>query len=188
MSQPSRAVRNNTGNFWSRYGAHLIDVLLWAAALLIVALVSSSVALLTVVAAIGPLNQVVLEGLTGQSVGKRTAGLSVVTGTGHRPGILRAAVRYVALLGDAALLWLPALASMWVSPTQQRLGDRLAGTYVVDTTRFAIRSYTDLEVGDRASDGLRMDLLGPGGVDPSAIRAVEGWAAGWYPDPSDRDR
>jgi hypothetical protein len=97
-------------------------------------------------------------------------------------------VRYLALAVDAAFSWIPALISILRSPTQQRVGDRLAGTYVVDAARFAIRSYTDLEVGDRASDGLRMDLLAPDGAEPATIRATGNWIAGWYPDPRDRDR
>jgi uncharacterized RDD family membrane protein YckC len=188
MSDPSRPVRNNTANFWRRYGAHLIDDGVWVAVVAIALAAGSATGVLVAVLLVGPLNQVVLEGLTGQSIGKRMTGLRVVKGDGSNPGIVAAAARYVALVVDAALSWIPALISMSRSPTQQRLGDRLAGTYVVDATRFLIRTYTDLGVGDRASDGLRMDLLGPHGADPTVIRATDNWIAGWYPDARDRDR
>jgi uncharacterized RDD family membrane protein YckC len=188
MSYPSRSVRNKTANFWTRYRAHLIDDGVWLAVIVVALVAGSATGLVVALLLVGPLNKVILEGLTGQSIGKRMAGLRVVKGNGSSPGVLGAAVRYTALVVDAALSWVPALISILRSPTQQRLGDRLAGTYVVDATRFAIRSYTDLEVGDRASGGLRMDLLGPDGAEPATLRATENWVAGWYSDPRDRDR
>jgi uncharacterized RDD family membrane protein YckC len=188
MTDPSRPVRNNTANFWTRYGAHLIDDGVWVAVVVVALVAGSATGLVVALLLVGPLNQVVLEGLTGRSIGKRAVGLRVVNGDGANPGVVRAAVRYLALVVDAAFSWVPALISMSRSPTQQRLGDRLAGTYVVDAPRFAIRAYTDLGVGDRASDGLRMDLLGPDGAEPATLRATESWIAGWYPDPRDRDR
>jgi uncharacterized RDD family membrane protein YckC len=70
-----------------------------------------------------------LEGLAGVTIGKRLLGLKVVGEHLHPPGIPRALVRTLLRPIDSGLIGLLVLT---FSGRQQRIGDRLATTFVVD--------------------------------------------------------
>jgi uncharacterized RDD family membrane protein YckC len=76
----------------------------------------------------------VTEGLWGQSLGKLIMGLVVVDEKGDRPGLLRAAGRTLTRLVEVNPLLLggiPAGITVALNDKRQRLGDMLAGTYVI---------------------------------------------------------
>jgi uncharacterized RDD family membrane protein YckC len=75
---------------------------------------------------------VVVQGLTGASPGKALLGLRVIRPDGTTPGRLRSLVRVVAWVVDGLALLVPvALWSAWFSPGHRRVGDWVAGTYVI---------------------------------------------------------
>lgn len=75
---------------------------------------------------------VTAQGVTGASPGKALLGIRVVRADGTMPGKLRSFVRLVAWVVDGLVLVLPvALWSAWLSPGHRRVGDWVAGTYVV---------------------------------------------------------
>jgi lipoprotein NlpI/uncharacterized RDD family membrane protein YckC len=74
------------------------------------------------------------EGLWGRSLGKVATGTVVVNKTGRAPGVLRAIVRTLLRLIEVnpfLVGGLPAGIAVAASKRRQRLGDMLAGTYVV---------------------------------------------------------
>lgn len=76
----------------------------------------------------------VTEGLWGQSLGKLIMGLVVVDEKGDRPGLLRAAGRTLTRVVEVNPLLLggiPAGITVALNEKRQRLGDMLAGTYVI---------------------------------------------------------
>ena len=76
----------------------------------------------------------VSEGLWGRTVGKLVTGLVVVDSKGNRPGLLRATGRTVTRMIEVnpfLLGGLPAGLIVFASKRRQRLGDMLAGTYVI---------------------------------------------------------
>ncbi len=81
----------------------------------------------------GLVNQVLLQGMTGASVGKMMLGLRVVNGPGQVCGIGRAFVRWLFLIVDQAFCFLVGLITMLVTHPHRRVGDMVAGTYVVST-------------------------------------------------------
>jgi uncharacterized RDD family membrane protein YckC len=75
---------------------------------------------------------IILPGLTGRSPGKFLMGVKVVKGDGGNPGILRAFLRNIMWIVDGFPYVLPLVAYFTSrKPPNQRLGDRVAGTYVV---------------------------------------------------------
>ena len=81
----------------------------------------------------GVANLVLLQGVTGASVGKLVTGLRVVGGDGRACGPGRAALRWLLLVVDAFpyLVPLVGLVTVLATPDRRRLGDRAAGTGVV---------------------------------------------------------
>lgn len=75
------------------------------------------------------LNWLVLQAVTGYSIGKLLLGIRVVDEAGRAPGVVRALKRFVPLLIEQ--LGLVALWAMGRHPRNQRFGDRWAHTYVV---------------------------------------------------------
>jgi uncharacterized RDD family membrane protein YckC len=70
--------------------------------------------------------------VVGSSLGKALFGIRVVRADGSAPGVLRASIRTVAWVVDAFSLLLPV--GLWLAiftPRHRRVGDYLAGTYVV---------------------------------------------------------
>jgi uncharacterized RDD family membrane protein YckC len=73
-----------------------------------------------------------LEGYLGQTLGKMTTGIKVVSeATGATPGIAAAAVRTVLRLVDGLFSYLVAFITVLASGKRQRLGDMAAHTLVV---------------------------------------------------------
>jgi uncharacterized RDD family membrane protein YckC len=77
----------------------------------------------------------ITQGATGQTVGKYLLGVGVGDTDGGPCSWRQAAGRSVLLLVDIALLGLPAVVSMALSDSRQRVGDRAAGTVVVRAER-----------------------------------------------------
>jgi uncharacterized RDD family membrane protein YckC len=76
------------------------------------------------------LNLVVLQGAQGASVGKAVMGLRVVDGAGRTAGFGRAFVRWLFLIIDMICLVLGLIVASVTKP-HRRIGDFVAGTYVV---------------------------------------------------------
>jgi uncharacterized RDD family membrane protein YckC len=75
---------------------------------------------------------VVVQGLTGASPGKALLGIRVVRHDGTSPGLLRSIVRAAAWVVDGLALLVPiALWSAWLTPGHRRVGDWVAGTFVI---------------------------------------------------------
>ncbi len=74
---------------------------------------------------------VVLEGLYGQTVGKRALGLMVVKKNGDRCTMGASVVRNVLRIIDAFFHYAVALVAMLVNDDRQRIGDMAADTVVV---------------------------------------------------------
>jgi uncharacterized RDD family membrane protein YckC len=72
---------------------------------------------------------IVMQGLTGKTPGKAMLGIKVVKSDGNAPGILRTIGRELMWIVD---FWIVALIAALASQNNQRLGDMVAGTYVVD--------------------------------------------------------
>lgn len=80
----------------------------------------------------GLLNNVVLQGLSGATVGKFITAVRTVRVDGRAPGLLRALVRTLLLVIDGISLILPL--GLWIamfSRGHRRVGDMVANTYVV---------------------------------------------------------
>ncbi len=111
----------------------------------------------------------VLPGLKGWTPGKLVTGIRVAGPDGSPPGAGKGVVRAVFWLADGFPYFIPGLAGFIVAlatPRRQRVGDQVAGTFVV-------RSGTVPEPQERhlAAD-----------APPSTA------AAGWYADPRGEDR
>lgn len=78
---------------------------------------------------------VIIQGRAGWTIGKALTGLRTVNKDGDRPGILRALVRTVLLVIDVIPSYLlPLVGGLFIfaSDANRRLGDLVAGTFVVD--------------------------------------------------------
>ena len=79
---------------------------------------------------------ILMEAYTGWTVGKKILGMKVVDGVGNKIGLSKSAVRNLLRLVDG----LPAFNILGIvliarSPKGQRLGDRVAKTYVIRNTK-----------------------------------------------------
>lgn len=77
------------------------------------------------------LNYVVLSAVTGATIGKQLFGLRVVTARGQRAGFGRNLVRWLLFIVDTACCYLPGLITASKSKGHRRVGDMVAGTFVV---------------------------------------------------------
>lgn len=73
----------------------------------------------------------VLEGATGQTLGKMLTGVRVVDQTGDDVGYAQAFVRNIPALFGGWLTWLVGVAAIAIDEQNQRLFDQFADTYVV---------------------------------------------------------
>ena len=118
-----------------RWGALILDIFFFL--VLFVALsmtIEDSDLPLTLMAVFIPLYFVILEGLWGVTLGKLGTKIRVVDAKGQKPGLLRALVRMLLRLIEVNPIifgGIPAGIVVWLSDTRQRLGDMLAGTYVL---------------------------------------------------------
>jgi uncharacterized RDD family membrane protein YckC len=85
------------------------------------------------IALVGFANNVLLQGITGASVGKMILGLRVVDASGQVCGVGRALVRWLLLIVDQFFCFLVGLITMIATHPHRRVGDMVAGTYVVST-------------------------------------------------------
>ena len=116
-----------------RFGALLIDALILAAMLAYPYLVLGLQRAWPLAAFVGSLYFVALEGRWGATLGKVAMRLRVVDGRGRAPGYLAALVRMVlrAIELNPLLAGIPAGLVALLSASKQRMGDMLAGTYVL---------------------------------------------------------
>jgi len=82
-------------------------------------------------AVLGLLNIVVLQGVTGASIGKQIMGLRVVNAQGQPCGVGRALLRSFLLIVDNFFCFLVGLLVAALTHPHRRVGDMAAGTYVV---------------------------------------------------------
>lgn len=86
---------------------------------------------------------------SGQTVGKRVMGLRVIQDTGVRVGVYQSLLRnLVRPLDKLPVFYLVGGAAALLSPSQQRLGDLLAGTIVVRERRLKIPAQLERPDGD----------------------------------------
>lgn len=71
--------------------------------------------------------------LNGQSVGKKLLKIRVITAEGGAPTMSQYVLRWMFRLIDMMPWGIPALLSIVLTPSSQRLGDLVAGTLVIDT-------------------------------------------------------
>jgi uncharacterized RDD family membrane protein YckC len=91
------------------------------------------------------LNAVVLQSITGASVGKLITGLRVVGDDGRKAGSGRMFVRWLLLIVDAFFCYLVGLITALATHPHRRVGDMVAKTYVIgadDVGRPVVRQYT----------------------------------------------
>jgi len=75
---------------------------------------------------------VLLEGLLGATIGKKMAGVKIITADGNKPGIGKSLIRNILRIVDS----LPAFNILGVyliltTPEKMRFGDRISGTRVI---------------------------------------------------------
>jgi uncharacterized RDD family membrane protein YckC len=71
------------------------------------------------------------EAVAGTTLGKRIVGLRVVKADGSQMDWSASVIRNVLRIIDGLFVYLVGAILVWRSPTRQRLGDRVADTYVV---------------------------------------------------------
>lgn len=127
-----------TNTLWRRIGAFAIDAIIQLligviAILVLRGTLGRLIAWLTI-SAFSVVNLVVIQGTSGSSIGKKLVGLAVVDENGRICGVGKAAIRWFAWVIDGFPYCLPAVgfATFFSTKESQRVGDRLAKTYVVD--------------------------------------------------------
>lgn len=80
---------------------------------------------------LGALDLLLLQGLTGASLGKLMVGLRVVRHDGRTAGLGWSALRFVLLFVDSFFCYLPGLITAFVTKGHRRIGDLAASTLVV---------------------------------------------------------
>ncbi len=121
-----------------RWAATLVDMLLFLVFALLMASLFSSSALTFLLLGVGILAYyIVMEGRWGATLGKLATKIRVVDALARPPGFAKASVRTLLRLIEVNPIvagGLPAGIVALFSPTKQRLGDMLAGTYVLYAT------------------------------------------------------
>jgi uncharacterized RDD family membrane protein YckC len=91
---------------------------------------------------VGLLYNVLLETTTGGTLGKHLTGLRVVDESGDRITVVQSLLRNVLRIVDGFFFCLVGAVSIWSSPKRQRVGDRVASTFVVRADSLARRTPT----------------------------------------------
>jgi uncharacterized RDD family membrane protein YckC len=134
---PATAIGQSVG---IRAGATIIDIVIFWAFSFIVAIATGETsgagfALGTLgsclVGIIGIAYYVVMETMYGGTVGKLALGLKVVKEDGSAPDWQTSIIRTLLRIVDGLFFYLIGAILVWTSPTNQRLGDKLAKTLVV---------------------------------------------------------
>ncbi|MHB1161121.1 MAG: RDD family protein [Chloroflexota bacterium] len=107
---------------------------------------------------------VLFEGLLGGTVGKLILGMRVVNGRGERPGLGAALLRNLLRIVDfLPLFYLLGAILVMTSKQRQRLGDRVAGTFVVavghDTPRADPKEVTIRSAPPTSKEGTDREVL-----------------------------
>ena len=76
---------------------------------------------------------VIMEALSGATLGKRAMGLKMVKEGGGAPDWQASIVRNVMRIADGLFFYLVAAIAVWVSKGKQRLGDMAAPNYKIDS-------------------------------------------------------
>lgn len=128
---------------------------------------------------------IVMQGLTGKTPGKAMLGIKVVKSDGNAPGILRTIGRELMWIVD---FWIVALIAALASQNNQRLGDMVAGTYVVDRNLTGAIGTTAAQpsFGPPPPSGSPVNAPPPPVNAPPAPPDAQ--PANWYPDPHGQAR
>ena len=124
----------STDVLWRRAVAHVVDDVAPLALAFALAAATGSAAVFVAVwvgSSLG--NLLLLQGLTGFTVGKWLIGIRTVNGRAEPPGVVAAVKRSIPLLFEA--LYVVGILAIWRHPHGQRFGDRWAETYVVRSPR-----------------------------------------------------
>jgi len=140
---------------WRRVGAGAIDLgLLVAVAVLVGVLLDSATAGVLVSLAYQVAALVLAQGRTGASPGKALVGLRTVDASGQPCGVGKALVRWLMWAVDGFPYCLPVVgfAAIFTNPDERRIGDKVAGTWVVEQREtgrrpLAAASRAELEQG-----------------------------------------
>lgn len=76
---------------------------------------------------------IILEAYYAQTLGKRLVGIRVVSADGSKIDLSDAVVRNILRVIDGIFMYLVGAIFIWLSDTDQRLGDRIGDTVVVST-------------------------------------------------------
>jgi uncharacterized RDD family membrane protein YckC len=162
-----------TDVLWKRVGAFLIDEALAVVGALVTTAVLAGFSIATfVVALLGWLaGFAAIQAFTGATPGKHVVGLRVVTASGDRAGPRRNVIRSLAWAVDGFPYVVPlaGYAAAFGDRDAQRLGDRWAGTYVVDQRFVGQPPFTVAFPADGSAPHLletRAAYLPPGPVNP----------------------
>lgn len=82
---------------------------------------------------LGFLYLVIMEALTGQTIGKMIMGIRVVKADGTPISWKESIIRNILRIIDGLFAYIVGAIFIWTSPLKQRLGDKAAGTVVVRT-------------------------------------------------------
>jgi uncharacterized RDD family membrane protein YckC len=124
-------------------------------------------------ALLGTVNLVVLQGMTGASIGKQIMGLRVVNAQGQPCGIGRAFLRSLLLIVDNFFCFVVGLLTAALTHPHRRVGDMAAGTYVVALADVG----RPLQVGVPAPYPAGYPQGGPAGWAPPGAQPGAGWDA-----------
>jgi uncharacterized RDD family membrane protein YckC len=162
---------------WRRVGAGIIDAGIVVVVAVVAALVFGAIDFLpSIIALLYSLGALVWwQGRTGASPGKSLVGLRVVDATGQPCGTGKAATRWVLWIVDGFPYCVPLVAFFMVftNADQRRVGDRVAGTWVIDRHQVGRRPLAGAAAGellagpDPAWDDLRQAYVR---TDPSTGR------------------
>lgn len=132
-AQDIRAIGDQRAGFWIRFGAALIDGIIIAVPSLVFELAIGSLAGQVLGLVLGLGYYIYLEGPggNGQTIGKRVAGIRVVSSITGGPISYGAATgRYFARILSTLVFFLGYFWMLW-DPEKQTWHDKLAGSYVV---------------------------------------------------------
>ncbi len=167
-------------NIGSRFMALALDLVIQFTALVVVLLALAALAGDLPVAIVGSFAvlvfyigyNVVFEVLGGgRTIGKRAAGLRVVSDGGAAVGLRRSLIRNILLLVEGlTLFYVPAMISVLASRNNQRLGDHAGGTLVVrEAARHEVAGPAPASVEpERVAT---WDVTGVGDAEAGAVRS-----------------
>lgn len=124
-------VAMNYAGFWRRFAASIIDGIIWGLITGILMAIFDTASWLGI-----PISIIYVIGFwtwRGQTPGKMAMGVKIVKTDGSPIGIGRALLRYVGYWVSTIIILIGYLMIAWDSK-QQGLHDKIAGTYVVNTS------------------------------------------------------